>query len=1140
MTFPKSQKDCRSFRILAAISILIAFCFSLSIPTPLLAQEVGATLFGTVTDAGGASVPEAAITVHDPQTGKTVTVTTQTNGGYSVPALPPGVYTITVEKTGFKKSVQTGITLVVFQKARFDIQLEVGEISTTVEVTGSAPLVESGTASVGGVVDTRQVTELPLNIRRFGSLPLLFPGAVPDRGGFSSNIFGSPFSETTYASNGARGSGNNVLIDGVDSKNMFTGGFSVQPSPDAVQEFKVQTQSFSAVFGKNAGSTINLVTKSGTNEIHGSGFEFLRNDVLDARNFFDQEKPSFRRNQFGGAVGGPIIKNKTFWFASYDGLRSRKGLTDAGLVPTPAMLNGDFSELLPDIPIIDPLSCANPPFGSGCKAFPGNIIPQDRLDSVAKKIAPFFPAPNSSGDANYVVNPKLRRTDNQVQAKVDHTFGPNDNMFVRYIIGHSVTYTPEQAYTHLPGFGDKIRYRGQNIALSWSHTFSPTMLNEFRFGFSRNMNVGTCENCPREPGFVESFGIANLKALSDEDEGFPFFSIGQGYFGIGDSNYRPVESNDMVEKFNDTLTITKGKHTLAMGFDIQPYQSLRDQAPFSPHGQFAYNNLYSNYAMSDFMLGYPSEAGRSLAKRVTYHDGKFWNAFFQDDVHVTQNLTLNLGLRWEYHQLPTDRRNTGAALVPIPGKPWQTSGNAFLMVPGYEQADSLCHQPQFIVDQGLPTEHNLVACSDQMKALGFTDRAERSLSFPDRFNWAPRFGFAWRPTASDKLVVRGGYGLFFELSQFNGFHYGFNNPIQAPNQFNNFESGVQPPFTNQTAFISGGAPLLKDSFLSLNVSPYFKQPYVNQWTFNIQSELTPNMALEVRYLGMSAAQMSYFHFFGNQALPGPGAIQPRRLYPDLGFTAEVASGSNSNYNSLQVQLTRRMTNGLSFLASYTWGRALTDHDAEEGGYADGGLGQNDNNRTADYGRAVNDARQRFVFSSMYELPFGKGRRWHNRDGVANTILGNWELTSIITFQSGFPITPSAGFDIANVGTGAFRPDRICNGALPTGERTPDHWIDTKCFTNDTLYALLAAGTPRFGNSGRSVIDGPGFQNWDFGLLKDFQLVERLKMQFRAEFFNAFNQAHFQDPVKDVTDPNFGKIFGAAEPRDVQFGLKFIW
>ncbi len=1136
MTSLRSLKYSSTFAVLMVISAV------LSTRVQLQAQEVGATLFGTVTDAGGASVPGANVTVSDPKTGKTVTVTTQTDGSYVVPALTPGTYTVSVEKTGFKKSVQTGITLVVFQKARFDIQLEVGEISTTVEVTGSAPLVESGSASVGGVVDTRQIMEMPLNIRRFGTLPLLFPGSVPDTEGFSSNIFGSPFSENTYASNGARGSGNNVLIDGVDSKNLFTGGFSIQPSPDAVQEFKVQTESFSAVFGKNAGSTINLVTKSGTNEIHGSAFEFLRNDKLDARNFFAQEKPSFRRNQYGGYIGGPIKKNKTFFFGGYEALKTRKGLTYTTQVPTPAMLTGDFSALLPDTKIIDPTSCDAPPLGADCKAFPGNIIPANRIDEVAKKVIPYFPAPNAPGALNYVITPKLTRDDHQFSIKIDHSFGPNDNFYGRYLFGNSVTFTPDQAYSKLPGFDDRIRYRGQNIALSWSHTFSPTLLNEVRFGFSRNMDIGACAACPRAPGFMESFGITNLKALSPGDEGFPAFQFAQGYQTIGDSNYRPVESNDMVEKYEDMLTITKGKHTMAMGVDIQPYQALRNQAPFSPHGQFNYNNLYSNFTISDFLLGYPSAAARSIAKQVTYHDGKFWNAFFQDDIKVTKSLVLNVGLRYEYHQLPTDRRDTGAALMPLPGKPLMTPGNAILVVPGYAQADALCNLPQYIVDQGLPSERHLIACSDQMKQLGFTGRAERSLWFPDRFNYAPRFGFAWRPTSSDKLVVRGGYGLFFELSEFNAFHYGFNNPVQAPNQGNNFDANVRPTVTTPDAFAAGGTPALKDAFLSINVSPYFKQPYIHEWSFGIQSELKPSLGLEVRYLGLSAIQMSHFRCYGNQPFPGTGPAQDRRVYPDFGFSCTADSGANGNYNSLQAQLTKRMSKGLSFIASYTWAKSINDNEGEEGGYVNSGanLGQNDNDISQDRGRSYLDTRHRFVFSSMYELPFGKGRRFASNGGALGAVAGGWQVSLIASFQTGFPFSTLSGFDYANVTQGNQRPDRTCNGNLAAGDRTVERWFDTSCFTTEFLAADLAAGHPRFGNSGRNILDGPGIQNWDFAILRDFQIRERLKMQFRAEFFNAFNMARFGIPDSNLTSSTYGQVTYAYEPRDIQFGLKFLW
>ncbi len=1158
----------------AHVGALAAALFFLGVTT-CPAQEVTATLYGSVTDPAGAAIPEASVTVTNPATGQSVSAKSRADGTYEVTSLRPAAYTLTVEHPGFEKSVQTGIKLDVNQKARVDVQLQVGAITTTVEVAGTAPLVETATATVGMTVDTRQVTELPLNIRRFGQLPLLMPGTVPDRGGFSAIAFGSPFSEITYAANGARGSGNNFLIDGVDSKNMFTGGFSVQPSPDAVQEFKVQTQSFSAVFGKNAGSTVNLVTRSGTNEIHGSAFEFLRNDKLDARNFFADTRQPFKRNQFGGYIGGPIKKNKTFFFGGYEALRKRKGLTSVLTVPTPKMLTGDFSEVLTgDVSlspcpkpgagdpvfdtgaIFDPatvrqITCADGTLVNVADPFDGNIVGSDRFDPVALKVVPFFPQPTAPGiGANYIANPRVRRDDNQYLVKVDHTFSDKDKMFVRYILGRSTTFTPELAYTFLPGFGDKIPYSGQNIALSWSHTLSPTMLNEFRFGFSRNQDVGVCEHCPRAQGFMESFGIAGLHALRPQDEGFPFFGFSQGYAGIGDANYRPVESNDMVEKYNDTLTIIRGKHTLAVGVDIQPYQSLRDQAPFSPHGQFAYGGLYTNHTIADFLLGLPNSAGRSVTEGVNYHDGKFWNAFAQEDYRATRNLTINVGLRWEYHQLPTDRRNVGAALFRIPGAGLFKPGNAILVIPDYAQADAVCNSsPRYINDEG----DHLVACSSDMKKYGFTGRAARSLWFPDRFNWAPRIGFAWRPTSSDRFVIRAGYGMFFDLSEFNAFHYGFNNPVHGISQFNNVESGlfVKPPITTASAFTTATVPALKDSFISINVDPHFRQPYIHEWNFDIESQLASNMALEVRYLGSSAIEMSHFHFFGNQAVPGPGDIQPRRLYPDFGFTAEAGSGANANYNSLQLQLTRKMSHGLSFMAGYTWAKQITNNEGEEGGYSDGGapLGQDDNHQGAERALGINDVRHRFTFSSIYELPFGLGKRWANQTGLVNGLVGGWELTVIMSWQTGFPNTPAAGFDAANVGTGVARPDRLCNGNLPDGKRTVEHWFDTSCFTDDFLTADFNSGHPRFGNSGRSVIEGPGYQNWDFGLLKDFHLSERFKLQFRAEFFNSFNQAAFADfgPENsysrlntNVSSPAFGRIGAAGEPRDIQFGLKFLW
>jgi hypothetical protein len=1138
-------------------------------------QQIEARLFGFVTDPADAAIPEAQVTVANEATGVMATVRTGTDGGFNVPALRPGTYTLTVEHPGFQRSVQTGIKLDVNQQARVDVQLKVGNVTSQVEVGGIAPQVETATATVGVMIETNTVTELPLNTRRFGDMGLLMPGVVPDRGGFSNNIFGSPFSETTYASNGARGSGNNVLLDGMDSQNLFSGGFSVQPSPDAIQEFKFQTESFSAVFGKRAGSTLNLVTKSGTNQIHGTAFEFLRNNVLDARNFFNinqtnpdtgeeipgSARPEYRRNQFGGYAGGPIIKNKMFIFGGYDGFRERQGLTSTDTVPTPLMLQGNFSELLnPSNPfgvtqIIDPLSCSAPPSGSGCQAFPGNMIPANRLDPVALKVIGYnaFPLPNAPGLVNnYIATPVQKRTDNQYLIKWDYNISTKDTLFVRFLRATSTTYTTTQAYSTLPGFGDKIPYEGTNIAVGWTHTFSPNLLNEVRLGLSRNLDIGVCANCPRPPGFMASFGIAGpngttFHALSPSQEGFPAFEFANGYTTVGDSNYRPVESNDTVEKIYDAVTVLRGKHTITFGGDLSPYQSFRDQAPFSPHGQFFYQNLYSNFGISDFLLGYPSSAGRSITDAVNEHMGGIYSWFFQDDIRVRRNLTLNIGLRWEHFQMPIDRGNVGAVLFPIPGAPLHTPGNAMLVMPSYQLADSLCHLPQYQNAEG----NRLVMCSSDMIKYGFTGRMARSLSFGDNFNWGPRFGFAWQPTSSGKLVIRAGYGLFFDFPDFNIFHYGFNNPIQGQSQFEYFTSGTTPTNTTANAFTQGGILPLSQSFISVNEDPHWRQSYVNEWDFDVQSQLTPSLALDVRYLGTSAMQLTHFHFFGNQPVPGPGstsaAVQARRLYPDFGFTAVGAPGATANYNALQVELTKRMSQGLSFIAGYTWAKQLTNNEGEEGAYADNGgpQAQNDNQPGQEYAPGVNDVRNRFTIAGVYDLPFGAGRRFASgTTGFVNALIGGWEFAPNLEWQSGFYWTPLSGFDYANVTTGVWRPDRICNGN--NGPKTVAQWFNTSCFTTSLLQADYSKGIYRFGNASRSSIVGPGIFNLDFGLYKNFKLSERFTMQFRSEFYNSINNADFGNAITqnvlstNLTSGSYGQIVAAGIGREIQFGLKLMF
>jgi len=915
---------------------------------------------------------------------------------------------------------------------------------------------------------------------------------------------------------------------------------------------KFQTESFSAAFGKRAGSTLNLVTKSGTNQVHGSAFEFLRNNVLDARNFFNPDRPAYRRNQFGGYAGGPIVKNKMFVFGGYEALRERKGLTYLDQVPTASMLQGDFSELLSTDPVfngfgvtqlVDPLTCANPP--TGCTPIQGNILQPNQIDSVALKAISYnpFPAPNAPGlTNNYIASPVRRRDDNQYMAKWDYNIDDKNKLFVRFIRATSTTYTVEQAYSSLPGFGDVIPYYGTNIALGWTHTFSPTLLNEFRFGFSRNQDVGKCEHCPRPAGFMASFGIegfggGTFQALAPSQEGFPAFEFGNSYTTIGDSNYRPVESNDMVEKYYDALTLMKGKHTMTFGADLDPYQSFRNQAPVSPHGQFYFQNQFSNFAIADFLLGDLSLAGSSIRDAVNEHTGGFWAGFFQDDIRATHNLTINVGVRYEHHQMPVDRGNVGAVLFRIPGAGLQNPGNAMLVLPSYQVADSYCNDPLYTNAEGA----RLVMCSSDMKKYGFTGRTARSLWFGDNFNWAPRVGFAWRPTSSDRLVVRAGYGMFFDFPDFNIFHYGFNNPVQGATFLDSYQSNVTPTHFTKTVFSTAGLVGLDQSFISVNADPHFRQSYIHEWDFDIQSQLSPSMVLDTRYLGTAAIEMTHFHCYGNQPIPGPGDSQVRRPFPDFGNTCEGGPGANANYNSLQVQLTKRMSKGLSFLAGYTWAHQLTNNEGEEGGYADGGsgLGQDDLHPGEEYGNGVNDVRHRITFGGIYDLPFGKGKAYAaDASRLVDTLIGGWELAPNFEWQTGFYWTPLAGEDIANAVVGAMRPDRLCNGKI--SNRTVAEWFNPNCFTNDILLAGQTNGIYRFGNSGRSIIEGPGIFNLDMGVYKNFDLSERFKMEFRAEFFNILNHANFNGMSMSLTSGSTGQLTGAMDGRDIQFALKLTF
>jgi hypothetical protein len=1143
---------------------------------PCSGQVVNATLSGTVTDSAGAVVPEATVTVREQSTNILASTTTSTTGAYTLPSLRPGVYQITVEKAGFKTSVISGITLLVDQKAQLDLQLQVGAVETKVEVLATTPLVDTATASIGNVIEQKTITDLPLNLRRFGALAVLVPGTVPDNGGFAADALGSPFSETTYSANGLRSTSNNYVIDGVDSRGMNWGGFQIQPPPDAVQEFKIQTNVYDAAFGKTAGSTINLVTRSGTNQFHGTVYEFLRNDKLDAQNYFAPEKPAYRRNQYGGSIGGPIFKDKTFFFFNYEGLRQIQGNVQFGTVPTPTELGGDLSAYLTGttVNLCGTGGPSNLNFDSGqlfdpgslesftCPAvpnnpshtilvgdpIPGNII--TNIDPVAQKLLAFYPAPNS-GSHDYINNSPDTRYDSLIDGRIDHVFGPKDRLFGRYMYGRSSIVSA--GGTPIRGFEDSITYRGHNLAVGWTHVFSPSLLNDFRFGYQQDYDLLNCANCPREAGFLASFGINGLAAANPLEEAFPVISL-NNFTGLGDNDYRPTINPDRVEKFKDNLTWTHGKHTVVVGVDIQPVQFIGQQSQNGTHGSIAYSGQFSGLAgelpdttvisdLADFLTGYPANARRNFFHQNTNMvGGGFWNFYGQDDIKVTRNLAVNLGLRWEYRRQWTDNNDNIVTFVPL-GAKFSGPGNAVLVTAAEDSLnDSFCTDPKYAYLTSASGQC-LVATSDQRRELGFTGRTRRTLIFPDYTHFAPRVGVSWRPTSSDKLVVRAGFGIFYDLGNHTTEDFVNQNPVFSPVQNYNTAFGAPPPLTGGVPTTvenvfgdSAVIPPLTDLITYSGVDSHWKTPMVKEYSVGIQSELGNHWGLEVGYVGNVGTDMSNLHLFANQPNPGVGPQQPRRPYPDFGLIANGTSDGHSNYNSLQTKLSKRFGDGFSILTGYTFAKALNNVEGDEGFV--GGVGNtnaiDDNNPDGSYGRGYNDARHRLVLSYIWDLPFGKGKRYLNQGGVVDAVLGGWQFSGITSWQSGYPFTVRTSGDYSNTGSLVPVPDRVCTG---DGPRTVDAWFDVSCFPVDALQAALTAGTPRFGNSGRNILDAPGYYNWDLNMAKRFALGERWQLEFRGEMYNAFNHPNFGNPITRVESSLAGRILSAKAPRDIQFGLK---
>ena len=1068
------------------------------------AQGATGTIFGTVADPSGAVVPGAQITVTNSATSAVRTTETNELGNYSLPSLVPGRYDVEVSMAGFRDARAAEVELLVEQDRDVSFVLELGTGVTEVSVVASTVELDTQTPSLGEVITAKPISDLPLNGRNYITLTHLAPGVIPMNSqvgdGAGPAFFTGNRKDVSVSIAGNREMDMIYTYDGVESKSYFFGAVGLFPPPDAIEEFKVQKNFFSPEFGPPA--VVNLITKTGGDTIHGNVWEFHRNDNLNARNFFDADLPEFKFNQFGAAVGGPFPKsNKHHWFAYVDILRSRKGQTLLSTVPSAQQLQGDFQDLVPGVAgggcpydpqnasglcMADPTSqIIDPLTGAGFDT--PNVIPASRINSFAAVMVPLFRPPNKLHDArgNYSVSPSVRNDGAQYSIRTDHTLSEKDRVFGRFTWSNSDLITPGI----FPYVGVNTPLPVRNVAIGWTRIVRPTLVNEFRVGYNKN-RLGFVP----EPGFdINALNYRNVTPFPECNappnigisgtSGFP--STG-GVLCLG--------GGDQDLAFYNNVAWTRGNHTLTFGADIRETDHrVRNDLFLS--GVLGYNYAFSGNNLADFMLGHPSDLQFSDGTTTGTHEATWHQFYINDNFRVTQKLTLNLGLRYENNDVPA---------------PLQGNARTFD-----------------------PMTASLVSGGQGRFGPGIADRDNNDL--------APRFGFAYR--ATENFVIRGGYGIYYSHDPNDEWSFNTFSPPTFGQVFINGDPNIPDDIVvtvneNQpTDLIPDFDPALvpddgtdAGSITLLSKQKARNTPNVQQWNVSIQRTLPGDTLLEIAYVGTKGTHLSK-RVDQNIADPlsGPDdtrSIQERRPFPRWGGILTSTNRGNSNYHALQVRFEKAYSNGLSFLAGYTWSRAMSEDDYDN-------LGSRNYHRTlldSDYGRALYDRRQRFVFSFTYELPVAQSAQ-----GVAGQVLRGWRVTAINQFMTGAPFAIRTGVDYAQVGTafGFSRPDRICNGNLPPSQRTVERWIDTSCFVApDTPY-------PHLGNSSFNFLDTDGISEVTIGLHKEVG-SEKFRVQFRAEFFNSFNFPNFNNPDNSIDSATFGTVLGAQDAREIQFGLKLIF
>lgn len=1066
---------------------VLAICFSMT-----ARAQTAATIVGDVHDATGAVAPNVTVKVTSQATGVVRTVTTNNEGQYRITPLNPGTYNVEIEAVGFKSQVRPDVVLPVAAVLEVDFTLEVGQVSERIEVTAAAPILRTEEASVGNVVTSQELQSLPVNQRNYTRLILL--GAGTSSVSRSQNQGVAQSGTGLFSVNGGRPQDNNFTLDGFDSNMQMMNSPGISPPMDALQEFKVATNTGSE-FGRSMGANVSMVIKSGSRDVHGTLYEYLRNSAFDANEFFANKSglgvTPFRLNQYGVAIGGPVVlpkvnlRDKMFWFASWEGFRRRRGSAVLASVPPEAYRRGDFSSLLqgssPTI-IRDPVN--------GNAPFPNNIIPGNRINpAIPTALQLMVPLPNRSGDVQNLANNFSEANDrDSLHLRWDYNLNASNSFYFRYSLQNADLINPAT----IPTVTGASAFNVTNYGGSWTKIFSANTVLDVGFGSNQPDLPAVNTKDVSRADFLDRTG---LRMYQREVFGDPLVNLSMGAYSIptGGGGLQ----GDNIWQGRGNLSVTWGRHSLKFGGQYQ-YRQFYTNTSNPMNGDAIFNGQIAGFPLADALLGYPSEIRRGQGNTLTDAISHFTLAHVQDDWRVTSNLTINFGLMYQLGTRPYDSTDRLGNL-------WVRRNPTTGEYVGELLWATVNPEPDPV--------------TGQRNTLPRTGGFGRALIQTDKNDFAPRLGIAYK--LGSKTVVRSGFGMFYnstfvqELQDLRKFWPFTVQQVFSPNRgVLDLQITDPGPSFESTAAI-GGWPQ----------NPENRSPYSMQWNFFIQQQVMDDLSLEIGYVGSGSRKQIGYSPFNNALTPGPGAINPRRLLPNFGDLDGGSNQYNGSYNGLQVLLIKRYSNGLQFNMNYTFQKSLDGQSSLSEVKV-----QDPFNRRADYSRSSWDINHVFNFAYVYELPFGRGRKFGGdmHRGV-DALLGGWAVEGITRLETGPPIFITSGVDQANTGRSSQRPNLV--GDPNAAPRTDEEWFNKAAFALPPLYT--------FGNAGQYITNTDSIIGIDMAVQKNFSITDRQRIEFRTEFFNLPNVVNFGDPVGAMNRNDFARISSQrTNPRQLQFGLRY--